>query len=459
MTRAFGRPLAGACSALLLAATCGLAGAAQEGSLPVSIGYEAPLLPDAFPLRLAGAGDGPPAALRLVQAGRPVAVVRPGVPAPDLAPGVYSVIGRGPGGAALFSYKVMPFEAADGAGGDVGRAPLIRLVAPPTDWPVARGLVQRRFPQVFPDPLPGWYADPATAAAAPFSPPLGVPGAGVPGSVPAPVPQALPGRTIARRTAAAATVRRRMAGVPAGAMGTLRNLDSGFARPVADADVYVISGGAVTGATRTDREGNFTVPEGLTPGVHTITTVSPTGASIVGMRVLPGGGDIIDGDAFGGETEAELVVRPVAFRVRRQGPAFSVAEVPAGDLPVALGSLEDGPPVGFPPPGGGPGFGGGGGIGGGGAGGAAGGGGGLLGALIGAGVGAGIAAAVVSDDGDALQAQDVLSPNGNGRGGGNRGNGRGNGGGNGTGNEGNGQGPGNNNGNGRGNGNGNGNDG
>ena len=397
MIRPPARTLAGiGCATLLLAASYAPTGAAQEeeprpgpAGLPVSIGYEGEHVSDGFPLRLAGPDGDRPAALRLVRGGRPFAVIRPNGRLPDLPAGVYSVVGRGEAGAALFSYRVMDDRVES-------HPPLTRLVAPATDWPVARGLVRRRFPQGFVDPDldPYWYRDPSAAAGpAPSRP-------GVP-DVPAdPEFEVVPGgRTVARRAAVSDLAQRRMAGVPAGTMGTLRNLDAGAARPVRDADVYVLSGGAVVATGRTDVDGNFMVPEGLSPGVHTLATVSETGAAIIGMRILPDAepaDDLPDG-AVDGETEAELVVRPVAFRVRRQGPVFSVAEVPAADLPVALGSLETAPLVGGPPPGGGIG---GGGIGGGGAGGAAGGGG-LLGALIGAGAGAGIAAALLSDDDDA----------------------------------------------------------
>ena len=340
---------------------------AQDRPLPAEGGR--PAAGEAGPPLLA-APEGDAATVRVIRGGR---VVASGTPGPDgrlnavpLPPGVYSVAGRVGGGAALFALRVT---------GDADAAPP-PLAAPAADWPAARALLSRRFPELLP---PETHEDAAAAPAA-------VPAA----AAPAPRAVATVRRAVGRRTGR----------VLPGAVGRVARFDeTGAATPVPGAEVVLFLDGEALATLRSDANGRFTLPDTLGPGVYSLlsvrrgVTLAESGVSLVGLRVAA--------DDRAVSTPADAAFRPAAFVATAavQEAGFSVAQAPASDLPAAFGPLVEEPPPGPPPPPPVPPGGSGGGAGGGSGGGA---GGGLIPGLIGAGIGAGIAAAVADDDeGDA----------------------------------------------------------
>ena len=421
---------------LSAAALLGLGGlaAAQDAvdpGLPLDAGYEGIAGEGEFPLLLGSVREGAaPAAVRMIRGGRVVAAgtldetggLEPGA----LPPGVYSVAGEAAGGRAVFAYKVVEGEVST-----TGPAPL-RLVAPAADWPVARAILMRRFPQLAaPVPTPGAVPATAPAPAAPIGGPVPPPAA-----LPAPIPV---------RTISKVTVDRRMGGVRPGSRGLVTQFDAaGVARPIVGADIYLIRAGERVAETRTDDGGLFTLPATLGGGIHTLVTVSNlsngvsetlgatavlrgnatrmAGASVVGLDIdaaapapVPAADPAVPAadPAVPVVRAADGFVRPAALRAVQGGADFAVAQVPAADLGFALpvGPGGDDPGLaGAPPfgPAGGPGgFGGGGGLGGGGAAG----GGGLLGALAIGGIAAGVIAAVSDDDEEPVAVADDPSAN------------------------------------------------
>ena len=394
---------------------------APPGSADALVADDAPLADDAFEDDafeddvLEDAGDdaglppllgtpgGDPAAVRLIRNGRVVAAGTledgGGFEAGAMPPGVYTVAGQADGGMALFAYKIREGKVSV----DDGPIP---LVAPASDWPLARSILAEHFPLA---PAP---ANPRTPAPPGAAPP-------VPGAVaPAAAPMAL--RPIAAKRTAA---NRRAAGVRPGDVGRIEQYDAtGALRPVPRAAVYLIRSGELVTTLGADELGLFTLPETLDTGLHTLVSIgiardnAMPGASVTGLNVTAARTRSVS-DEQDAEEDDRPLVRPVAFRkVVKQGPAFSVTQAPGSDVAPALGGTPPGPPGAEEPgpPGlaaGGPaGFGGGGAAGGGAGGGF---GGGLLPALIGAGIGAGIAAAVDDDDDD----EEADTPRGFGAGG------------------------------------------
>ena len=408
---------------LSAAALMGLGGlaAAQDAvdpGLPLDAGYEGIAGEGEFPLLLGSAREGAaPATVRMIRGGQVVAAgtldETGGLETGALPPGVYSVAGEAGGGRALFAYKI-----TEGDVSTTDAAPL-RLVAPASDWPVARAILMRRFPQLAaPVPTPGPATAPAPAAPiGGLTPP--------PAALPAPAPV---------RTISKVTVARRMGGVRPGSRGLVTQFDAeGVARPIVGADIYLIRAGERVAETRTDDGGLFTLPTTLGRGIHTLVTVSDdpdgvrgtldatavlrgnatrmAGASVVGLDIdaaapVPAAAPAVPAadPAVPVVRAADGFVRPAALRAVQGGADFAVAQVPAADLGFALpvGPDGDDPGLAGPPPfgpAGGPGgFGGGLGGGGLGGGGGAAGGGGLLGALAIGGIAAGVIAAVSDDD-------------------------------------------------------------
>ena len=343
---------------------------------------------------LLGTADGDSAAVRLIRDGRVMAAgtleAGGGFEAGAMPPGVYTVAGQSDGGVALFAYKIKEGKVTV----DDGPLP---LVAPASDWPLARSILARRF-QLAPAPAGG---------VRPPSPAVGLPAPGP--LAPAAAPMAL--RPIAAKRTAA---NRRAAGVQPGDVGRIEQYDTfGTLQPVPRAEVYLIRSGELVSTLEADGAGLVTLPGTLDAGLHTLVSIgiarnnTEPGASVIGLNVTAAGtravSDEQDKDEDARPLVRPVVLKPVALKkVVKQGPAFSVTQAPGSDVAAAIG----GPPPGEPgfdepvPPGfaaGGPaGFGGGagGGAGGGGFGGA------LLPALIGAGIGAGIAAAIDDDDDD-----------------------------------------------------------
>ncbi|MFH5804422.1 hypothetical protein [Alienimonas sp. DA493] len=305
-----------------------------------------------------------------------------------LPPGVYSIVGQSDGGIALSAYKIVEGEVVPDSPGP------LPLVAPASDWALARTILARRFPVA--TPVPG-------ANVVPDGVPAGV--------VPPPSPAAMPAPLAVRPTDAdPVTTTRQVASVRPGDLGRIDQYDAtGTLQPVPFADIYLIRSGELVATLKADADGQFRLPLTLQPGVHTVVSIgtpensSEPGASVTGLNVAAS----VDENAVineQGDEEEAVAMRPVVFRrVVKQGPAFSVTQAPGSDVVLALGEGPEPGPPGFIPPGpgfpGGGGFGGGaGGVGGGGAG--VGGGGLLIPALIGAGIGAALADDDDDDDDD-----------------------------------------------------------
>ncbi|MEM9703045.1 MAG: hypothetical protein AAF907_11450 [Planctomycetota bacterium] len=342
---------------------------AESAELPLSVGYEADVMPTEsglpFPLQF---GDDPSVMVRLIDDGQVVAEAAPGenglfTLGGGVKPGVYTAFSQSPAGVAVFGYRINIAEN----GSPTMSAPPVRLLAPAGDLPLVASLILQQFPQLAGPTVPTVPGAPAAA----------------PGSAP------MPQRVAATPASMTRTTVRRMGGVRAGGMGQVfRFDDANAATPVPNASVLFVQNARLVSRGLTDAQGMFEVPSVLSPGLYTMATISETGASIMGVQVL--GKALNSNDALEvRRTDADdrLTVRPVVRRVVRQIPDFSVAEGDVDDLGGFFLQGAGGPGVGVP------GFGGGAGIAGAGAG--AGGGGALLAGIIG-----GIAWAIAENNDD-----------------------------------------------------------
>lgn len=314
----------------------------------------------------------------------------------DLPLGIYTVVARGPDGAGVFSFQVLPPVK----GVSVSPYRFNALIVPTADLEAAGPPNAGVAPVPNGVPLPAGVtpAAPLTIAPVPVSTTNQVTGDEV---APAPaVDQFAANGDIRTPMRGEALLIHNNGRVGLGKV-VVPSPGSSTLIPMANLTISFIREGQILDQVTTDDQG-YCDPVGLKPGIYSMVGYGPNGFVALGAEVIDAseaysptaaaesetdrqfvallqGGSQVWG--VGGAPQSALAYFPAPFG---QGPALAG---PAAGLPPA-------PPLGFAP-----GMGGGGGGFGGGGGGLFGGGG-LLGALLGAGAGAGVAAAIANGNDD-----------------------------------------------------------